>query len=219
MLFRVSLLRPGIARTSTPPISILQESRLLHLERASCVWVGIARASITMLLTSRCSELRLGQLTSLPFFCIGPIQNAHLGIEAPHVGSTSQFRVQGGDLRLAGCHNRNGKAQSSTPIGGVTKSDAVWIGIAVAAIGAGVGIGIYYAFHHGHSLTGCAVSGPMASSSRTGATSKPTLSPEKSRNPAGRSRPRFGQKSKEEQRRRSAVHGGQSHQRLRRLQG
>jgi hypothetical protein len=50
-------------------------------------------------------------------------------------------------------------ARSSTPIGGVTKSDAVWIGVAVAAIGAGIGIGIYYAFHHGHSLNGCAVSG------------------------------------------------------------
>ncbi len=51
-------------------------------------------------------------------------------------------------------------ARSSAPIGGVTKSDAVWIGVAVAAIGAGIGIGVYYAFHHGHSLNGCAVSGP-----------------------------------------------------------
>lgn len=41
-----------------------------------------------------------------------------------------------------------------------TKSDVVWIGIAVGAIGAGIGIGIYYAVHHGHSLKGCAVSGP-----------------------------------------------------------
>ncbi len=49
-------------------------------------------------------------------------------------------------------------AQSSTPIGGVTKADAVWIGVAVAAIGAGVGVGVYYAFHHGHSLNGCVVS-------------------------------------------------------------
>jgi hypothetical protein len=40
-----------------------------------------------------------------------------------------------------------------------TKSDVVWIGIAVGAIGAGIGVGIYYAFHHGHSLSGCAVSG------------------------------------------------------------
>jgi hypothetical protein len=50
-------------------------------------------------------------------------------------------------------------AQSSTPIGGVTHSDAVWIGVAIAAIGAGIGIGIYYAVHHNHNLTGCAVSG------------------------------------------------------------
>jgi hypothetical protein len=50
-------------------------------------------------------------------------------------------------------------AQSSTPIGGVTKSDAVWIVVAIAAIGAGIGIGIYFAVHHNQSLTGCAVSG------------------------------------------------------------
>jgi hypothetical protein len=40
-----------------------------------------------------------------------------------------------------------------------TKSDVVWIGIAIGAIGAGIGIGIYYGFHHGHHLSGCAVSG------------------------------------------------------------
>jgi hypothetical protein len=39
-----------------------------------------------------------------------------------------------------------------------THSDIVWIGVGVAAIGAGIGVGIYYAVHHGHSLTGCAVS-------------------------------------------------------------
>jgi hypothetical protein len=50
-------------------------------------------------------------------------------------------------------------AQSSSPIGGVTKSDVVWIGVAVGVIGAGIGIGVYYAVHHGHSLNGCAVSG------------------------------------------------------------
>ncbi len=48
----------------------------------------------------------------------------------------------------------------SGPYGPVTKSDAVWIGVAIAAIGAGVGIGVFYAVHHGHSLNGCAVSGP-----------------------------------------------------------
>jgi hypothetical protein len=40
-----------------------------------------------------------------------------------------------------------------------TEADVVWIGIAVGAIGAGIGIGIYFAIHHNHSLTGCAVSG------------------------------------------------------------
>lgn len=39
-----------------------------------------------------------------------------------------------------------------------TKSDVVWIGVAIGAIGAGIGVGIYYAVHHDHSLTGCAVS-------------------------------------------------------------
>jgi hypothetical protein len=39
-----------------------------------------------------------------------------------------------------------------------TQSDVIWIGVGVAAIGAGIGIGIYYAVHHSHSLTGCAVS-------------------------------------------------------------
>jgi hypothetical protein len=48
-------------------------------------------------------------------------------------------------------------AQSGTI--GISKSDVVWIGVAIGAIGAGIGIGIYYAVHHSHSLTGCAVSG------------------------------------------------------------
>ena len=50
-------------------------------------------------------------------------------------------------------------AQTSTPIGGVTKSDAAWIVVAVAAIGAGIGIGIYYSVHHSQRLTGCTVLG------------------------------------------------------------
>lgn len=40
-----------------------------------------------------------------------------------------------------------------------TQSDVVWIGVAIGAIGAGIGIGIYFAFHHCHSLNGCAISG------------------------------------------------------------
>ena len=40
-----------------------------------------------------------------------------------------------------------------------TQSDIVWMGVAIGAIGAGIGIGIYAAVHHGHQLTGCAVSG------------------------------------------------------------
>jgi hypothetical protein len=60
---------------------------------------------------------------------------------------------------LAASTNAPASAQASTPIGGVTKSDAVWIGVALGAIGAGIGIGIYYAVHHNSSLTGCAVSG------------------------------------------------------------
>jgi hypothetical protein len=42
-----------------------------------------------------------------------------------------------------------------------TKTDDVWIVVAVVAIGAGIGLGIYFAVKpHHHSLTGCAGSGP-----------------------------------------------------------
>ncbi|MGD0730084.1 MAG: hypothetical protein ABR956_02390 [Terracidiphilus sp.] len=51
------------------------------------------------------------------------------------------------------------QAQATEPIGGVTHSDEVWIGVAIAAIGAGIGIGIYYAIHHSHNVTGCTASG------------------------------------------------------------
>jgi hypothetical protein len=52
-------------------------------------------------------------------------------------------------------------AQSgSCCIGGVTKNDAKAIGIGVVGGAAALGIGIYFAVHHGHSLRGCAVSGP-----------------------------------------------------------
>jgi hypothetical protein len=44
---------------------------------------------------------------------------------------------------------------------GVTKNQARWIVVGIAAIGAGIGLGIYFAVRpHGHSLTGCAGSGP-----------------------------------------------------------
>jgi hypothetical protein len=44
---------------------------------------------------------------------------------------------------------------------GVTKSQADWIVVGIAAIGAGIGLGIYFAVRaHGHSLTGCTGSGP-----------------------------------------------------------
>jgi len=51
------------------------------------------------------------------------------------------------------------QAHAIGPIGGVTGGDAIAIGVAIVAIGAGIGFGIYFAFHHGHSLTGCAVTG------------------------------------------------------------
>ena len=43
---------------------------------------------------------------------------------------------------------------------GVTRTQADWIGVGIAAIGAGIGIGVFYAVHHGHSINGCASSGP-----------------------------------------------------------
>ncbi len=42
---------------------------------------------------------------------------------------------------------------------GVSKTQAGWIIVGIAASGAAIGIGVYYAVHHGHSLRGCAVSG------------------------------------------------------------
>ena len=42
-----------------------------------------------------------------------------------------------------------------------TKSDIVWIGVAIAAIGAGIAIGVVLAVgHHDHNMTGCAATGP-----------------------------------------------------------
>jgi len=49
-----------------------------------------------------------------------------------------------------------------------TKSDVVWIGVAIAAIGAGIGIGVYAAVHHGHTISGCAFSGPNGIELRSG---------------------------------------------------
>jgi hypothetical protein len=42
----------------------------------------------------------------------------------------------------------------------VTRTQADWIVVGIAAIGAGTGIGVFYAFHHGHSINGCTLSGP-----------------------------------------------------------
>jgi hypothetical protein len=42
---------------------------------------------------------------------------------------------------------------------GVTKNQERWIVVGIAAVGAGIGIGVFYAIHHGYSLSGCAVSG------------------------------------------------------------
>src|SRR5271170_1742804 len=52
-------------------------------------------------------------------------------------------------------------ARAQTGIGGV-KSKGQVAAVAAGLVGGGVliGIGVYYAIHHGHSLTGCAVSGP-----------------------------------------------------------
>jgi hypothetical protein len=36
------------------------------------------------------------------------------------------------------------------------QTDATWIVVGIAVTGAAIGIGIYYAFHHSHSIKGCA---------------------------------------------------------------
>jgi hypothetical protein len=38
--------------------------------------------------------------------------------------------------------------------------EIIGIGIGIAAGGAALGIGVFYAVHHGHSINGCALSGP-----------------------------------------------------------
>jgi hypothetical protein len=43
---------------------------------------------------------------------------------------------------------------------GVTTTQADWIKVGAVAIGAGIGIGVFYAVRHGHSINGCALSGP-----------------------------------------------------------
>jgi hypothetical protein len=43
---------------------------------------------------------------------------------------------------------------------GASNGQVIGIGAGIAAAGAVIGIGTYYAFKHGHSVTGCARSGP-----------------------------------------------------------
>jgi hypothetical protein len=42
----------------------------------------------------------------------------------------------------------------------VTRTQADWIIVGIAASGAGIGAGVFYAFHHGHSINGCTLAGP-----------------------------------------------------------
>lgn len=50
-------------------------------------------------------------------------------------------------------------AKAQTEFSPISKSQARWIVVGIAASGAAIGIGVFYAVHHGHSLNGCAVSG------------------------------------------------------------
>ena len=51
-------------------------------------------------------------------------------------------------------------ANSQSDTIGITKGQERWIVVGIAAIGAGIGLGVYFAIHHGHSIKGCAASGP-----------------------------------------------------------
>jgi hypothetical protein len=42
----------------------------------------------------------------------------------------------------------------------LSKGQVVGILVGIGVGGAAIGVGVYYAVHHGHSLNGCAVSGP-----------------------------------------------------------
>lgn len=52
------------------------------------------------------------------------------------------------------------KAQFDAHCIGVCKGEVVGILVGIGAGGAALGIGTYYAIHHGHSISGCAVSSP-----------------------------------------------------------
>ena len=48
---------------------------------------------------------------------------------------------------------------AESPCIGACKNEVVGILAGVAGGGAAIGIGVYFALHHGHSITGCAVAG------------------------------------------------------------
>jgi hypothetical protein len=78
-------------------------------------------------------------------------------MNAPHRTILGRLAVCG----LLAAATLTASAQSgSCCIGGVSRDDAKAIGIGVIGGVAAVGVGVYFAVHHGHSLRGCAVSGP-----------------------------------------------------------
>jgi hypothetical protein len=94
---------------------------------------------------------------------------------------------------------------------GVTKTQARWIVVGIAAIGAGTGIGIFYAVHHGHSINGCALSGPNGLELQNrGDQQTYALIGAGSRHQAERSGSRLRQEGEEEGRRPSAVSCGEA---------
>ena len=68
-----------------------------------------------------------------------------------------------------------GASRQSSDTQIVSNGQIAGVAAGIAAAGAAIGIGVYYAVHHGHSLTGCSLPAPGGSSSSAKAITRPGL--------------------------------------------
>ena len=80
-----------------------------------------------------------------------------LDMKARHCSTFAKFAVCA--LLLTTALTAKSQIVAEGPCIGACKSEVVGILAGIAVGSAALGIGVYYALHHGHSLTGCAVSG------------------------------------------------------------
>jgi len=79
-------------------------------------------------------------------------------MKSPHQSIIARVAVCA--LLMAATVTAKAQIVAKGPCIGACKSQVIGILVGIAAGGAALGIGTYYAIHHGHSLTGCAVSSP-----------------------------------------------------------